>query len=83
MYTDKLPTFKGHQIDIYECGDDDCSKAMHEVMLPDGTRVTADITPSDWRVRTVELWIEAGYPDRKTIDSIGPLRRDDLERLLS
>lgn len=78
-----MNTYKGHRIEITECGDDDCSKACHDVWLPDGTRLTADITPHDWSRETVEMWIDAGYPRREDGPSpIGPLRREDLEKLV-
>ncbi len=71
--------YKGHKCKITADYEDDCVKAWHDVVLPNGEKKFADITPYDWDPSTVELWIDAGYPSRI---SIGPLHREDLEGMI-
>jgi len=70
--------YDGHTIRISDVGDEDCSKAFHEVTLPNGDIAVADITPYDWTVETVIAWITAGYPQRQ---GVGPLHRNDLYKI--
>lgn len=79
MWEDKEFVYKGHQCTITHDFEEDCVKAWHTVILPDGSKVVADITPYDSRQKTVQLWIDAGYPKRI---GVGPLHREDLEDMI-
>ncbi len=68
-------TYKGHRCRIELDYEEDNVKAFHFVVAPDGTEHFADISPYDQSERTVELWIDAGYPKRT---GIGPLHKEDL-----
>ena len=58
-------SYGGYNVEISECGDDDCSKAWHELEnIETGDRLVADITPYDWSHDTVKLFIDAGCPGR-------------------
>lgn len=78
MY-DKTWEYKGHKCEITHDYEDDNIKAWHKVTKPDGEILSADITPYDSFQKTVELWIDAGYPKRQ---GCGPLHREDLEKML-
>jgi len=65
----------------YECiieveQEPDCEKAYHYVILPNGDRVFADISPYDKTRYTLQLWIKCEFPDRI---GAAPLRRETLE----
>lgn len=65
MLSDYQTTYKGYNIEVSECGDEDCSKAWHELEnIETGERFVADITPFDWSLDTVKLFIDAGCPGR-------------------
>ena len=74
-------TYKGHACEIWEDREEDNCKLFHDVLTPDGRNLCADISPYGTNDETlVEMWIDLGYPDRKTINSIGPLNREVMER---
>lgn len=75
-------TYKGHVCEIWEDREEDNCKLFHDVTMPDGRQLCADISPyfTDSKV-LVEMWIDLDYPTRKVINSIGPLNQKDLERL--
>lgn len=55
--------YKGHKCDIYLDYEDDNIKAYHTVVKPDGQSLYPNITPYDKNPGTVNLWIDAGYPE--------------------
>ena len=61
-------TYKGHTCSIElqtehdEDGTPENQKAWHHVTKPDGTILTAAISPYETDPRAVELWIDLGYP---------------------
>lgn len=71
--------YKGHKCEIDLDYEEDNIKAFHFVTLPGGERKFADITPYDQSRKVVELWIEAGYPDRI---GCGPLHEEDLCQMI-
>ena len=70
--------YKGHRCLIEPDYEEDCVKAWHIVITPDGRRLWADISPYEWGRRIVNLWIDKGYPNRT---GIGPLHLEDLEAM--
>ena len=76
-------TYKGHTCIITEDVEhEENIKLWHEVITPDGKRLTADISPYCSERRALELWIDAGYPSRNQGQyPIGPLDLTDLQRL--
>ena len=72
--------YKRHKCHIKTDDDGDCIKAFHYVLPPGGEKeLWADINPYDTSPETVNLWIDAGYPERQ---GCGPLHREDLEQML-
>lgn len=72
--------YKGHTCRITLDYEDDNIKAWHEVTKPGEDKATfADITPYDQRPLVVELWIDAGYPERI---GCGPLHEEDLRKMI-
>ena len=58
--------YEGHQMIITideEPGE--VKKAWHEVISPDGEKMVASITPYNTERETLELWVDAGYPQRE------------------
>lgn len=78
--------YKGHQCRIeldYERNPDgsvDVVKAYHYVRMPNGQEQFADISPYDTNPKTVNMWIDAGYPDRQ---GSGPLSREQLQQMIA
>lgn len=71
-------TYCGHICRIEIERTEDNRRAEHFVMTPDGRTLFADLNPYDDSQAIVEMWIDAGYPQR---DGIGPLDIDDLARI--
>jgi hypothetical protein len=66
--------YRGHKCEIQieiERGPNgpENEKAWHLVTKPDGTRVFADISPYDTSMESVEIWVDLGYPGRRTTDT--------------
>jgi hypothetical protein len=57
--------YKGYACKIEPEFQDDCVKAWHSVVTPDGDYLIADLTPYDFSQEIVEAWIDAGCPDRQ------------------
>lgn len=61
-------TYKGHTciiellIEYDEDGTPEVEKAWNRITKPDGTELIADISPYETIPRSVELWIDLGYP---------------------
>tara|TARA_Y100000310_G_C20609128_1_gene777096 strand:- start:163 stop:525 length:363 start_codon:yes stop_codon:yes gene_type:complete len=77
--------YKGHLCEM----DDDVEygpegpenvKIWHTVTTPDGKRLTAPISPYDNDRKTVELWIDAGYPEQCVM---GNCDQDELRQMLA
>ena len=74
-------TYKNHEcVIVFDVEPEECIKASHWVIKPDGEKVFADLSPYDWSESSVELWIDAGYPKRI---GIAPLDVVDLKMLLA
>ena len=71
--------YKGHVCSIELDFEEDNIKAFHHVKMPDGKMTFAPISPYDRSKRTVEMWIDAGYPARS---GIGNWRYESLQKLL-
>jgi len=77
---DKEFTYKNHHCVIeFDVEPEECIKAFHWVTKTTGEKVLADISPYDWKESTVELWIDAGYPERI---GVGPLDVKALQTIL-
>ena len=70
--------YKGHKCRIEFDYEDDNIKARHYVIKPDGEECCADISSYDTRWQVVELWIDAGYPERV---SCRPLNAKDMLKI--
>lgn len=70
--------YKDHKCIIDEEREEDCIKHHHLIVTPNGKLKYADITPYDSSKKTLELWIDVGYPVRS---GVCPLRREDLEKM--
>ena len=74
-------TYKNHECEIeFDVEPEECIKAWHWVTKPNGEKVCADLSPYDWDISTVKMWIDAGYPKRI---GIAPLEVVDLRMLLA
>jgi hypothetical protein len=71
--------YKGHQCWIVQEVEEDNIKAFHYVRLPSGEVKFADISPYNYNIRTIQVWIDADYPNRV---SYGPLTDEDLEKII-
>lgn len=67
---------RDHLCDIEMDIEEDNAKAFHHVQTPDGRDLLAPISPYDNTRHTVNLWIEAGCPERKN-----PLRSSNFDRV--
>jgi hypothetical protein len=65
FYTVDQWEYKGHKCIIEEERETDVAKAYHTVIKPNGEKVHADISPYSKDRKTVEAWIDMGYPQRK------------------
>jgi hypothetical protein len=75
-------TYNGNKIEIDQDVQDDCIKLIHSFVTPDGQRVDVDLSPySTDDPSLVAAMIDLGNPTRESINSIGPFRREDVERL--
>lgn len=55
-------TYKGHQCWVELEYEEDNMKAHHFVITPGGALMFANVSPYDRSRRSVEAWIDAGYP---------------------
>ena len=63
----------------YDEREEDNRKTFHAVKSDDGKQFNVDWTPYDkMSPQDLKIWIKLGMPDRKSINSIGPLRHEDL-----
>ena len=90
-------SYNGHGLEIWEDVEDDNRKIFHDVFAPGdwekdhhgrviplpGRRMKSlDLSPyGTWDFDLMAAVIELGFPTRKDINSIGPLNREDVERL--
>jgi len=75
------PTYKGWEIDIWEDREEDNIKLFHDARK-DGKSMMLDLSPyGTWDYDLCAAMIDLGLPSRETIDSIGPLHREDVETL--
>ena len=82
MFADRW-YYKEHLCEVDEDVEDDNIKLFHFVTTPSGERHFADISPYESGRRVVELWIDAGYPNRSQGKyPRGPLHTDDLEMII-
>jgi alpha-amylase/alpha-mannosidase (GH57 family) len=81
MHTQYEGEYKGHKIRIaLDEEPNEVTKAWHYVYTPEGQEIIADISPYDTDPRTVQMWIDAGYPKRQ---GIGPLSKEDLLSMIA
>lgn len=74
--------YKGWKYDVEYIEDEDTRKKLHSA-TKDGKQVDIDWSPySDMSDTQFKTWIDLGMPNRKTVDSIGPLDTKDLEQLM-
>lgn len=74
-------SYKGYSYDSELLIEDDNTKILHYA-IKDGHSIWMDWSPYDIpRQNDWEKWIDLGMPDRKAIDSIGPLTTSDLDIL--
>lgn len=71
-------TYKGHKCCIDPEYEEDNIKLWHMVTTPEGETLFADISPYCGDPRLVEMWIDAGYPERI---SHSPLDEEDLKKI--
>jgi hypothetical protein len=63
----------------YDEREEDNRKTFHAVKSDDGKQFNVDWTPYDkMSPQDLKIWIKLGMPDRKSINSVGPLRHEDL-----
>lgn len=79
MYDGEEWVYNGHQCSIEDHYEEDNIKTEATVITPDGKQLWPDISPYRCSPELVNLWIDAGYPKR---EGIGPLNREDLERII-
>ena len=67
-------------IDVEEDYDRDVSKATHTIILPDGKKITAPISPYEYNRNCLEFYIDCKMPSKK--DNGGHnYRWDDLTKI--
>lgn len=78
-------TYKGKKVryEGMECGDDEVNKTCHSVFI-DGKEYRLDFSPyATATQKDIELWIDCGMPNRKDLNSNGPIRPDELKKYLA
>jgi hypothetical protein len=83
MSDTKVWVYKNHTCKIELHYESDNIKAWHTVTKPDGTVLFADITPYDSEPETLNLWIDANYPEReKGRYPTSPLHLEDIQDII-
>ena len=67
---------KGHTIVPFEMPEDDNLKIDYDVICPDGTLRSPDVSPYSATQDLINRWIDLGYPERI---GVGPLDDGDLD----
>jgi hypothetical protein len=78
-------TYKGKKVryEGMECGDDEVNKTCHSVFI-DGKEYRLDFSPyATATQKDIELWIDCGMPNRKDLNTNGPIRPDELKKYLA
>ena len=76
---DKEFTVDDYTYYTYEEREEDNRKTFHTVQNSEGENFDVDWTPyNKMSPQDLKIWIKLGMPDRKSINSIGPLRHEDL-----
>lgn len=74
--------YKNHECFIHEDMEEDCIKYYGSVTnLETGWRYYPDILPYVVDKESIELWIDAGYPERLKGKNTSPLTKDYLRTL--
>lgn len=73
--------YKGNKIRIVEEREPDNKKFYHYVLTPNGEKLSANISPYNKSRKTVELWIDAGYPE-ENIFGVGTFEDEDLLKII-
>ncbi len=88
MFQGQGPSYLGFRLEQHEEREDDNSKIWHDIIMPDGKMVSLDHSPYEWMTpHTFQQYVlfykeHKRFPDRRDIDSNGPLHDEDLDRLM-
>ena len=67
-------------IDVEEDYDGDVSKSTHTIILPDGKKITAPISPYEYNRNCLEFYIDCNMPSKKANGGHN-YRWDDLTKI--
>jgi hypothetical protein len=85
LFEDKVWIYKRHLCRVVWDCDVDNAKAFHTIVTPEDKEIYADLDPYNGSKELVELWIDAGLPEKiKTSTGLnrGPLNSKQLRTII-